>query len=226
MRGLILAAAGLALTATALAQPYYVRGDFNGWTNNSDPMVDQGGGKFSYTVNGLTPGAGYEFKATVDDWSFNAPGSNAKMVGNDAGQLNVNFFPNTSWADGWMPNAKARLGYADPGKFGWELMGSVNGWGSTFGSLVNQGGGLYSADVAMPAGTYDFKFRSTNDWTYNLGDDFGNSAANNQVTVGAGGETIRFELDLPNGRWRTTSVPEPASLTLLALGGMALIRRR
>lgn len=226
MRGLFLTAAGLALSASALAQPYYVRGEFNGWSNNTTPMTDMGGGMYSSTVTGLNPGQGYEFKATVDDWSYNAPGSNARTVGNAAGELTVNFFPNNSWADGWEPSAKPRLGYADPAQYGWELMGSVNGWGSPFGSLADLGSGLYSADVAMPAGTYQFKFRRVGDWGYTIGDDFGNAAADNTVNVGAGGETIRFELDLPNGRWRTTTVPEPATLVLLALGGVSLLRRR
>ena len=223
MRSLLLAAAGLALSASALAQPYYVRGDFNGWSNNTTPMNDMGGGMYSSTITGLTTGQGYEFKATVDDWSYNAPGSNAKTVGDSGGNLTVNFFPNNSWADGWEPSAKPRLGYADPGLYGWELMGSVNGWSAPFGSLSPAGGGLYSGIVALPAGTYAFKFRRVGDWGYTVGDDFGNSAADNSVT---GGGSVLFELDLPNGRWRTTAVPEPASLVLMALGGVALLRRR
>lgn len=226
MKRIVAIAAVAIFATTALGQPYYVRGDFNGWTNNSDPMVDMGGGMWSYTISNPSPNP-TEFKATVDDWSFNAPGSNAKWQADGSGEINVNFFPSTSWADGWMPDNKARLGFADHGLFDWEIAGEMNGWnGGVDWYLTDMGGGLHMADILMTANaTYQFKFRKQGSWDFNTGDDLGNSAANNSVTVNAG-ETWRFELDLPNGRWRTTLVPEPASFVLLALGGLAALRRR
>lgn len=226
MRRVFVFVAAAALAASALAQPYYVRGDFNGWANNSDPMVDMGGGKWSYTIVNPSPNP-TEFKATVDDWSYNAPGSNAKWLADTNGEINVNFFPNNAWADGWMPDNKARLGFADHGFFDWEIAGDMNGWGGGVDwHLSDMGNGLHSADILMTSNaSYQFKFRQQGSWDYNTGDDLGNSAANNSITVNAG-EIWRFELDLPNGRWRTTLVPEPASLVLLALGGLAALRRR
>lgn len=225
-RMLVLTAVAL-MASAAWAQPYYVRGDFNGWTNSTDPMIDMGGGMYSYTVTGLTPGVGYEYKATVDDWSFNAPGSNAKTPADAAGEINVNFFPNNVWADGWMPDAKPRLGWQDPGTFDWELVGDMNGWaGGAAWYLTDMGNGLHVGEFALNAGTYQFKFRQQGDWAYSIGDDLGNAAANNSLTVANDGDIYRFEIDLPNGRWRTTLVPEPATMIVMLLGGLFTLRRR
>lgn len=219
-----------AFCAAALADPppppYFVRGEFNGWTNSTDPMIDMGGGMWSYTVTGLTPGQGYEFKATVDDWSFNAPGSNARYVGDGFGELRVNFFPNDVWADGWEPSNKPRLGWEDADLFDWELAGEMNGWsGGPAWYLNDMGNGLHRGDFFLAAGTYQFKFRKQGDWGFSIGDDFGNAAANNSITLGAD-SLVRFEIDLPGGRWRAFVVPEPASLLLIGLGGVLALRRR
>jgi hypothetical protein len=213
------------LGGVALAQPYVVRGDFNGWGGSGDlALSDMGGGMYSGTAMGLTPGQTTEYKATTPDWSFNAPGSNGKTVANAAGEITFNFFPATSWADGWKPDTSPRVGYADPGQFGWEIIGSFDGWTNPLLPLANQGSGLYAGDIAIAPGSYEFKFRKAGDWGISIGGDFGNSAGNAAVTVNAGDPAIRFELDLPNGRWRTQVVPEPGALVLLALG--LLLRRR
>ncbi|MBS1723145.1 MAG: PEP-CTERM sorting domain-containing protein [Armatimonadetes bacterium] len=212
-------------TQAAFAQ-YVVRGEFNGWGNNGDlVMNDMGGGLWSATATGLTPGQGYEFKCTTTDWAFNGPNSNARTVANAAGEITFNFMPNTSWADGWQPANDKRVGWADSGLFGWELMGTVNNWGGAFLSLTNMGNGLYQGDMLVAAGDYEFKFRRENDWGYSVGSDFGNSASN--ATFSSDGvNTTRFQLDLPNGRWRTEVVPEPVSMIALGASLAALARRR
>jgi hypothetical protein len=224
MKKTIFIIATLTVAAGAFAQPFYVRGEFNGWTNSSDPMVDMGGGKWSYTVSGLTAGQMYELKATVDDWSESAPGSNARVMANANGQIIVNLFPTTTWSDGWMPDNKWRLGYEDPGMHGWELMGGFNGW--TAGDvLTNLGGGVYQITKSIAPGTYEWKFRMAGSWDISIGDDFGNSAMNNTLNV-LDNTPIVFTLDLPNGRWSANPVPEPATLAALGLGALALVRRR
>lgn len=223
---IIVCALALASASAAFAQPYVARGEFNGWGGGGDVALNPvGGGKYSGTVTGQTPGQGYEYKATTTDWSYSAPSSNGRVPANAAGEIAFNFFPNNSWSDGWFPDTKPRVGYEDPLQFSWELVGDMNGWnGGT--TLAAQGNGLYAANLVMNAGSYQFKFRKVGDWGYSIGDDFGNAAANNSVTVANNGDTIRFDLDLPNGRWTVNTIPEPASLALLALGGLLAIRRR
>ncbi len=213
------------VSATVFAQPYVVRGDFNGWGGGGDLVLnDMGGGLWSATATGLAPGQYTEFKCTTPDWSFNAPGSNARIQANGAGEIAFNFFPATSWSDGWLPDNWARVGYADPLMFGWEIIGSFNGWSAPILSLADMGGGLYSGSIALDAGSYEFKFRKAGDWGISIGGDFGNSAGNASLNVANNGDLMGFDLDLPNGRWRTFLVPEPTALVGLLLVG--LIRRR
>lgn len=222
---MLMAVAALALAAGSANAQYVLRGEFNGWGGGGDiPFIDMGGGMFTAVATGLTPGSMYEYKATTPDWSFNGPGSNAKAMANAAGELTVNWFPSLSWADGWQPSSTVRVGYLDSGLHGWDLMGSVNGWGTPFGTLTDQGGGLYSTTLAIAPGSYEFKFRKDGDWAISIGGDFGNSAGNASFTT-AGPETV-FELDLPNGRWRVTDVPTPGTMALCGVAGLVVARRR
>ncbi len=213
------------MASTAVAQAdWCARGDWNGW-DLSDPMAPQGGDYFTRTISGLTPGDMPEYKIAVEDWSLSAPGSNGKVMVDAAGEINFHFWDNETWADGWEPSTKRRVGYDDPGH-GWDIMGSFNGWSDPVLTLSDLGGGMYGGELALDAGTYEWKFRKAGDWSIAIGDDFGNSAADNMTTVDNDGDIWGFELDLPGGRWRTFFVPEPASLSLLALGTLLAVRRR
>lgn len=209
-------------TASAFAQPYYARGEFNGWGLDNQ-LTDMGGGFWQGTVGGLTPGDMPEYKLANDDWSFQAPGSNGKVAVDAAGEITFNLYLG-SFGDGWSP-AENRVGYADSGMHGWDIMGSFNGWSGPVIVLNDMGNGLYSGQYVVPdPGNYEFKFRREGDWAISIGDDFGNAAMNIPVDTTVANEVVTFDLDLPNGRWRV--VPEPATLTLLALGALAIMRRR
>lgn len=214
--------AGLLAGSTLGAQTYYVRGSFNNW-DTSTPMTDSGGGVYSATFSG-TPGSRFDFKVATADWGSNWPGENCRTLFDAAGQATV-YFRSGSIADGWNPTAN-RVGYADPLGFGWEVMGSFNGW-STPITMNALGGGLYSASCfPTGTGTFEFKFREAGSWDIAIGDDFSNWNHNCTVNVPGVNSAIEFKLDLPNGRWTTMVVPEPTTLSLLAGGALLLFLRR
>jgi hypothetical protein len=212
------------MATTVTAQPYYARGDFNAW-GISNIMTDMGGGLWQGTVSGLTPGDMPEYKIADENWTVSWPGSNGRVAVDAAGEINFNLMLGT-FADGWSPAAD-RVGYADPGQHGWDIMGSFNSWSSPVVLLTDMGGGLYSGQAVVPvAGNYEFKFRKEGDWAITIGDNFGNSAANIPITTNNANDVVTFELDLPNGRWRVTAVPAPGALVLLPLAGLFTRRRR
>jgi hypothetical protein len=214
-------AAGLAVS-TAQAQ-YYLRSDFNSW--GTMPLVDNNNGTFSATFTGGTPGANLDFKIATADWSSAYPGSNERAVFDSAGNFTVNFIPSPA-ADGWSPTG-ARVGYVDPQQFSWDVIGSFNSWASPVVSLTSMGNGLYAGDYLITsAGAYEFKFREAGSWNISIGNDFGNSADNATVNALLAGDTLHFQLDLPNGRWQVSEVPEPGLLALAAAGAAMLLVRR
>jgi len=220
-RRIAIAAGVLVFAGSLAAQPINVRGNFNGW--GESPMVDDGDGTFSLTISGGTPGSDVIWKIAQNDWASSWPGSDVKSVYDSSGNFTFHFRPGAV-GDGWNPGAD-RVGYNDPGAFGWDIMGSFNGWSTPVTTLTPMGNGLYAGSYLVTApGTYDFKFRKAGDWGISIGNDFGNSAANAQLTTLAANELVNFQLDLPNGRW-TTFVPEPALGGLLGLGATIIVRR-
>jgi hypothetical protein len=209
------------LAAPAMAD-YYVAGDFNGWNAAGNLMTQVGADKWSVSLPDVA--GRHEFKVTIGDWAQAWPGDNMKadFGGGGGGGFTINFYPGAQ-ADGWNP-PENRVGYDDLELNGWEVMGSFNGWSAPI-PLARLGGGLYQGDYFVPtAGDYWFKFRWAGDWDIALGSDFSNYGHDIQVNVPTDNTTVRFSLDLPNGRWKC-DVPEPATLAAMLLG-LALLRRR
>lgn len=210
---------GLLSTQAAAQTTWYLRGDFNGWSTDN-PMTDLGSGNYQAQITGLFANVSQQFKVATADWVTAYPGNNAQLYTDASGNLTVNFFNNTTWTDGWLPNNTARVGYVDPQLFGWEIVGSFNNWPGTFDpayKLNSLGNGLYSGQFALNAGIYDYKFRGLVDqstapangvWNTSIGNSFGNTSGNNTIAVQNNGDLWQFDLDLPNGRFRAFSVDQ------------------
>jgi hypothetical protein len=214
--------AGL-LAASAAAQPWYARGEFNGWTQDN-PMEDQGGGLWTEDITGLFDNQPYNFKIACcggDGWLINMPTSDARVYTDAAGEIHFKLYDQTSWSDGWFPNNVRRVGYTDHQQFDWEIVGTFNAWAGAFDpayALTDMGNGLHSGTFPMTAGFHEFKFRGLVDqtvpppngvWDTSIGANFGLGANNNLFSVANDGDEWTFELDLPNGRLRYFAAEPP-----------------
>ena len=221
MRKLVLLLAVALMAAPALADDYFVAGSFNGWTGE-DPVyqmtdVYADGTFFSIDMNGLASGVN-EYKITPG-W---IPGSNVKADFGASGDMDIYYYPGQH-LDDWTPEWN-RIGREDLG-LAWEVMGAFNDWSDPI--AMDSGGGIYSATVVFPlAGYREFKFRApgADAWDNEFGYEGG--TWNIGIDIASDNDPILMELDVLNGRYRMTLVPEPASLALLGIGGLALLRRR
>lgn len=214
----------LALVATPAFGAYYLAGDFNGWDGAGTALTDMGSGIWQTTLNDV--GGRHEFKVTIGDWSQNWPGSgNSWFFGDGSGNVTITFNANDI-QDGWRGNW-GRMGTStDPGA--WTAVGDWQGWDNAnpATAMVAQGGGIYAYEQVVPAGTHWYKAVVTGSWD-GIGNDFrGINADNVQFDTTPGNELARFYVDALTGIVKVEVVPEPATLGLILLGGLGLLRRR
>jgi len=180
--------AGLAADATLGAPdipPYaatdvFVRGGFNGW-GEANAFTYDGAGIYSATIN-IDQG-NYEFKVASSDWSTvnmgAAAAGNQVVVGEPlviaASNDNLRIaIPKTSAYVFTLDanNASAPTltvsEYVPYGPTTVFLRGGMNGWGET-NAFSYVGANIYSVDISITAGNYEFKVASS-DWaTVNMG---------------------------------------------------------
>ena len=154
------------------------------------------------------------------------PSNNFRQLVGASGSMTLNFFPNTSWSDGWGPNGTTRIGFEDTLANNWAIMGDFNGWSGEVASMISLGSGVYKASVAAAPGAHEFKFRADGNWDRAIGRTFESNGGNAYGTVNVGDTGLDLYLDLPNGRWQAVSVPTPGALALVGLGGLVATRRR
>jgi hypothetical protein len=201
---LFLAAAALVAASMPDAHAqYYVSGAFNSWASPSPDVLGGAGPIYSCAVSGQTPDGLSEFKISSNSWAVSWPSANVSVKWDANGSNNFYFQPGT-FSDGWFPAAD-RVGFGDPGG-PWEIIGGFNGWDGSQpanAQMTSNGSGLYTVDyVITNAGSYEFKFRRSGTWgDLQSGSQFMNGSQNAAFATVNSPQTIRFQIDLPNGRF-------------------------
>jgi PEP-CTERM motif len=226
----VLTASALALPALGAA-PYYIAGDFNGWTSDGNLMTETVAGSGIWQV-GLSMTTGrHEFKVTDGTWGWSATGPNSWLTTDPSGNVTLTYDAN-AYTDGWTPGS-GRIGVsADPGT--WTAVGDWQGWANAnpLTAMTAQGGGIYELayTIATP-GSYQYKAVDTGTW-----DAIGADARNINATTylfqtTAADQTVDFFVNPLNGSIKVDviPVPEPSTFALFCLPGLAALvhfRRR
>jgi hypothetical protein len=215
--------------------PLYVAGTFNGW--GETVMNNIGGGIWSVSLSGLTPGSEYQFKVNEGDWNWFSPydpaqgNPNSWFYADGSGNATIGFDLN-SYTDGWTVNQYRISESVDPGA--WTAVGAWNGWNNADASsvMIPIGGGIYELQkfIATP-GFYGFKATQSGGWNYQVGADGRNiNATELTFTTTMANEEVDMFLNAMNGTISLNVVPEPSSLLLFGLSGLttllAVFRRK
>ena len=211
--------------ATPVLGDFYVAGDFNSWNATGNIMTDVGGGVYSVDIT-LGADEFHEFKVTDGTWDDVWPQSGNSWLWTDGdGNISISYDTNV-YADGWLGTTE-RIGLNyDPGHQ-WSAAGDFNGWNNNDAAwyMTAEGGGIYSVSgMIATAGTYWGKAVESGGWSAIGGDARSVNADNIEFSTSADNEMVTFRVDVLTGV--TQIVPEPASLALLGLGALALLRRR
>lgn len=206
--------------------PVFIRGAMNDW-GEANQMGYEVGGVYSATLN--VAAGSYEFKVASSDWSTVDYGlqasDNVVTVGEQRVLDGTDNMAITFDADGEYSFIFDASNLDEPtitvysaeyfGDTTVYIRGGMNDWGEV-DATAYQGAGVYSADLALDAGSYEFKVASA-DWsTFNLG---GSEAGVNVpigdgVSIIQGGENLLLDIDI-SGTYRfSVEGPDPTAPTV------------
>lgn len=213
------------------------QGNPSDWSPETSTLVmNNVGGVHSYSVSNLANGTSYEFKILDDGgtppaaWTdTEVTFNNIKLFGDADGTAtitaNANVLNNQSKPTVWVNYDGGPLQVV--GDFMNEA-GGAGDWNPSNPAfaMTSQGNGYYvfNAVISTP-GSYQFKITDGTGWNFQIGTDgFTNNSNTFAFSTTAPNETVTLFADLAGGSIGV--VPEPASAALLALGGLAMLKRR
>lgn len=230
---MVFAAAASTAMAGTIATPH-VAGTFQGWDPGATPMTETFLGSDIWTadITGMAAGAWHEFKVTDGTWGTSIPGSgNSWFLADGSGNVTLTYDGNTP-GDGWSP-ATDRIGVStEPGTWtavgNWQALAGGSDWTNNdpVTAMAPTGGGIYSTTHVIAPGTYEYKAVWTGSWNAIGLDSRGVNSATLFFTTDLVNDTVEFQVNAGTGAIIAMVTPEPATIALLGLGGLALIRRR
>lgn len=203
----ILVAVICVLATSVMAQPYYARGDFNGYSTGN--QMTESSGVYSVLVGSMTSATFGQWKAAVSDWSFSKPDTGNSWYNPGAGtSLTFTFIPGAA-GDGWLPDTN-RV-YITPAfvAASYTAVGDFNGWNQadaanhmkddgTEAGDTSAGDGIYVINkVIAAAGTYGYKVALNDSWAQQIGSDGPSiNAGTIPFTTTVASQTVRFFVDI------------------------------
>ncbi len=206
----VLAIGVVGLSTFAIAQPFYVRGDFNGY-GTTDQLLDDGvppdaaAADGIYTVDVAGIGSAGTWKAADASWTVQYPASGTANTHYPAG--NVTFYYDTVQSLAYTSPILTRTSYTAVGSFTSEAGGSDWTPGDTNFNLADDGvapdvsaaDGIYSIEVMIDTiGTnYEYKIATEGTWNdFQFGaDGFHNNASTIFFDTTVVNELVNFYVD-------------------------------
>lgn len=210
----------------------YIRGSMNDW-GTTNPMSYQGEGLYQVSMS-LEEGVTYEFKFASEDWATvnfgGGPDGDVITAGEPltlGGGNNLLFTPASSESyifevdatDAAAPVMTVKVEEPFPG-ISVFLRGSMNDW-SENDAFTYDGSGIYSVEVQLAAGDYEFKVASS-DWeTVNYGNSGDALTLESDYLLVSGAGNIQLSIDTEATYIFTMDASDLSAVTLSVFeGGM------
>jgi hypothetical protein len=216
------------------------------WTPGNAPLMnDLTGGLWDLPLAGLAASTRYNFKI-VDDEGTPPPAWGDPEVPNNGGGSPDNWFwtgaggdatimlDRNTYGDGFLPATDRIVVSTDSTQFSsffavgdWMIeAGGGGNWNPAdpMFAMTAQGGGLWSIGISISTpGSYLYK-ATGGGWDSQWGTNGRlNDSANMSFSTTLVNEPVTFLLDISKGAISIAQIPEPASIVLLGLAGIALL---